>query len=140
MDSAALNKAAIALFIGGRKCIIPCIKVSPSLCSWARDTYPSAGAEAEPAEQHRRSPLQDKAPFRLWRAFNASPCMDGVEALKERLTHLPQPLRSPTVRLDHALADLPRLDEVARAAELADEAYTVPDQLVRTNLDTCFFF
>ncbi|KAI3042826.1 hypothetical protein CBS147353_11851 [Aspergillus niger] len=65
--------------------------------------------------------------------------MDGVEAFKEGLNHVPHPLRTRIFRLDHALADLPRLDDVTRVAELAKEPYTVPDQLVRAVLATCFF-
>lgn len=98
------------------------------------------------AEEHVRGPhphdsLQDRAPLRLWRAYNASPCMDGAEAFREGLNHVPYSMRSRFFRLDHALAgDLPRLDDVARLTELAEISYTVPDELVRAILATCFFF
>lgn len=122
----------------------PSAQTHDLLISVGTGYVPSAGAEPaaepEPVEQHRRRSFQDRAPFRLWRAFNASPGMDGVAAFQEGRAHVPPPLRSRTVRLDHALATLPRLDEVARVAELADEAYNVPDQLVRAILATCFFF
>ncbi|KAH1968438.1 hypothetical protein KXW88_005706, partial [Aspergillus fumigatus] len=87
------------------------------------------------AEEHVRGPhphdsLQDRAPLRLWRAYNASPCMDGAEAFREGLNHVPYSMRSRFFRLDHALAgDLPRLDDVARLTELAEISYTVPDEL-----------
>jgi hypothetical protein len=73
--------------------------------------------------------------------YNLSPCIDGAEAFKDGLHHVPYSMRSRIFRLDHALAgDLPRLDDVARLAELAKMLYTVLDELVRAVLATCFFF
>ncbi|BCR99929.1 patatin-like phospholipase family protein [Aspergillus luchuensis] len=102
--------------------------------------YVPPAEEGTDSAQHGCSSLQDKAPFRLWRAYNSSPCMDGVEAFKEGLNHVVHPLRAHIFRLDHALADLPRLNDVMRVADLAKEPYTVPDELVRAVLTTCFFF
>ena len=80
-------------------------------------------------------------PVRLWRAYNSSPCMDGMEAYREGRLHVPSFMRSNTIRLDHALdGDLPRLDDVGKLEELAALPFTVPDELVRAVLATCFFF
>lgn len=80
-------------------------------------------------------------PMRLWRAYNASPCMDGMAAYREGRVHVPSALRSNTIRLDHALdGELPRLDDVGKLAELAALPFTVPDELVRAVWATCFFF
>ncbi|KAI2975064.1 hypothetical protein CBS147324_3249 [Aspergillus niger] len=119
--------------------IWPSAQTHDLLVSVGTGYVPPAEEGTDPA-QHGCSSLQDKAPFRLWRAYNSSPCMDGVEAFKEELNHVPHPLRTRIFRLDHALADLPRLDDVMRAAELAKKLYTVPDELVRAVLATCFFF
>ncbi|KAI2884981.1 hypothetical protein CBS63078_11296 [Aspergillus niger] len=119
--------------------IWPSAQTHDLLVSVGTGYVPPAEEGTDPA-QHGCSSLQDKAPFRLWRAYNSSPCMDGVEAFKEGLNHVPHPLRTRIFRLDHALADLPRLDDVMRVAELAKEQYTVPDELVRAVLATCFFF
>ncbi|XRM38736.1 hypothetical protein ABZX51_002133 [Aspergillus tubingensis] len=119
--------------------IWPSAQAHDLLVSVGTGYVPPAEEATDPA-QHGCSSLQDKAPFRLWRAYNSSPCMDGVEAFKEGLNHVPHPLRTRIFRLDHALADLPRLDDVTRVAELAKEPYTVPDELVRAVLATCFFF
>ncbi|GAA93247.1 phospholipase, patatin family protein [Aspergillus luchuensis IFO 4308] len=119
--------------------IWPSAQAHDLLVSVGTGYVPPAEEATDPA-QHGCSSLQDKAPFRLWRAYNSSPCMDGVEAFKEGLNHVPHPLRTRIFRLDHALADLPRLDDVTRVTELAKEPYTVPDELVRAVLATCFFF
>jgi hypothetical protein len=67
--------------------------------------------------------------------------MDGAEAFKEGLHHMPYSMRSRILRLDHPLiGDLPRLDDIARLPELAEMSYTVPDELVRGVLATYFFF
>ncbi|EAW11464.1 patatin-like phospholipase family protein [Aspergillus clavatus NRRL 1] len=80
-------------------------------------------------------------PVRLWRAYNSSPCMDGMEAYREGRVHVPPSLRSNTIRLDFALdGDLPRLDDVGKLEELAALPFTVPDELVRAVLASCFFF
>ncbi|KAL2837040.1 acyl transferase/acyl hydrolase/lysophospholipase [Aspergillus pseudodeflectus] len=80
-------------------------------------------------------------PVRLWRAYNSSPCMDGMEAYWEGRVHVPSSLRSNTIRLDLALdGDLPRLDDVGKLEELAALPFTVPDELVQAVLATCFFF
>ncbi|KAL2836064.1 hypothetical protein BJX68DRAFT_274726 [Aspergillus pseudodeflectus] len=80
-------------------------------------------------------------PVRLWRAYNSSPCMDGMEAYWEGRVHVPSSLRSNTIRLDLALdGDLPRLDDVGKLEELAALPFTVPDELVQVVLATCFFF
>ncbi|KAL3251706.1 hypothetical protein ABHI18_010472, partial [Aspergillus niger] len=115
--------------------IWPSAQTHDLLVSVGTGYVPPAEKGTDPA-QHGCSSLHDKAPFRLWRAYNSSPCMDGVEAFKEGLNHVPHPLRTRIFRLDHALADLPRLDDVMRVAELAKEQYTVPDELVRAVLAT----
>ncbi|OJZ79978.1 hypothetical protein ASPFODRAFT_201077 [Aspergillus luchuensis CBS 106.47] len=98
--------------------IWPSAQTHDLLVSVGTGYVPPAEEGTDPA-QHGCSSLQDKAPFRLWRAYNSSPCMDGVEAFKEGINHVPHPLRTRIFRLDHALADLPRLDDVMRVAELA---------------------
>jgi len=98
------------------------------------------GAEGTGDPPGRRFPA-GWGPVRLWRAYNSSPCMDGMEAYREGRVHVPSSLRSNTIRLDHALdGDLPRLDDVGKLAELAALPFTVPDELVRAVLATCFFF
>jgi hypothetical protein len=67
--------------------------------------------------------------------------MDGMEAYREGRVHVPSSLRSNTIRLDLALdGDLPRLDNVGKLEELAALPFTIPDELVRAVLATCFFF
>ncbi|KAH2857655.1 hypothetical protein KXV67_003128, partial [Aspergillus fumigatus] len=103
--------------------------------------YVPSVAEEHITGQHPRGTLQDRAPLRLWRACNSSPCMNGAEAFKEGLQHVPYSMRSRIFRLAHAVAgDLPQLDDIARLAELADVSYTVPDEVVQTVLATGFFF
>lgn len=103
--------------------------------------YVPSTAKENKDDQRPRKFLFNHALLRLWRAYNSSPCMDGMEAYREGQAHVPYSLRSNTIHLDYALdSDLSRLDNVERLAELAKLPFTVPDELVRAILATCFFF
>lgn len=95
----------------------------------------------DPPVRHSPAGCGPCGPVRLWRAYNSSPCMDGMEAYREGRLHVPSFMRWNTIRLDYALeGDLPRLDDVGKLEELAALPFTVPDELVRAVLATCFFF
>lgn len=66
--------------------------------------------------------------------------MNGNEAYEDSLKFLTDDARRNTIRLDHALEDLPRLDDVDRLPELAVLPYTISDEVVRAVLAALFFF
>lgn len=103
--------------------------------------YVPSAAKKNTDDQRPRSFFFNRAPLRLWRAYNSSPCMDGMEAYREGQVHVPYSMRSNTIRFDYALdGDLPRLDDVEKLTKLAELPFTVPDELVRAILATSFFF
>lgn len=85
--------------------------------------------------------LRDSAIPRLVRAVMASPSMDAEQGFFETLNFLPTQAQADIHRLDHVFSGrLPRLDEVDKIEKLAQENFSVPDELVRALLAKGFLF
>lgn len=120
--------------------IWPAAQAHDLLVTVGTGRVPSA-AKDDKQDLPPRGFLHNRAPLRLWRAYNSSPCMDGVQAYKEGLNQVPYFMRSNKFRVDCTLEeDLPQLDDVGKLPQLATLPYAVSDELVRAVLASTFFF